>query len=507
LPKQKRSFRPEKRAEIADFKSKWQRTITCAHLVCKKACVIFSTVSIGSISISMALHDLLRFAFQNLLRAKLRNTLTIIGVGVGTAALVSMLSYGSGLQKTFTDEFSDLELFNTVRISPTSNEFASLVNFSNRIFKGEKKKETNLVVLTPEVLKRVKLLAADVAPGSIVYPEIIFPCRLSLDTLDTPVLAEALPATMRNITGYNQIRYGSFFESDSSKEVVVSEILLNRLGVKNPQDALGKTITLTTVALDFKKIMAMASGFGVGGGLPIAERKYQFRIGGIMDKEIQKLSSGLRLIMPIATAEGLERLNFISTIDLLRRTEQREGYQAIVVRVRNPNEAEVVKDALQKIKLNATSFADEFEEFKRLFILFDMALAVVGTIALVVATLGITNTMIMSIMERYREIGIMKAVGANDSDVRRIILVESAVIGFFGGMLGLLLGKLGTMGVNALANYYVQKQAGTELAFFYFPSWLVISAIVFSILISMLAGLYPANRAARIEPVEALKYQ
>jgi putative ABC transport system permease protein len=455
----------------------------------------------------MALHDLLRFAFQNLLRAKLRNTLTIIGVGVGTAALVSMLSYGSGLQKTFTDEFSDLELFNTVRISPTSNEFASLVNFSNRIFKGEKKKETNLVVLTPEVLKRVKLLAADVAPGSIVYPEIIFPCRLSLDTLDTPVLAEALPATMRNITGYNQIRYGSFFESDSSKEVVVSEILLNRLGVKNPQDALGKTITLTTVALDFKKIMAMASGFGVGGGLPIAERKYQFRIGGIMDKEIQKLSSGLRLIMPIATAEGLERLNFISTIDLLRRTEQREGYQAIVVRVRNPNEAEVVKDALQKIKLNATSFADEFEEFKRLFILFDMALAVVGTIALVVATLGITNTMIMSIMERYREIGIMKAVGANDSDVRRIILVESAVIGFFGGMLGLLLGKLGTMGVNALANYYVQKQAGTELAFFYFPSWLVISAIVFSILISMLAGLYPANRAARIEPVEALKYQ
>jgi putative ABC transport system permease protein len=456
----------------------------------------------------MTLHDLLRFAFENLRRAKLRNTLTIIGVGVGTAALVSMLAYGSGLQKTFTDEFSDLELFNTVRISPTSNEFASLINFSNRVFKGEKKKESNLVVLTPEVLEKVKTLAAEVAPNSIVYPEIIFPCRLALDTLDTPVLTEALPASMGKTAGYNQIRYGSFFESDSSKEVVVSEILLNRIGVKNPQDALGKTITLTTVTLDIRKLMTLPSmAFGVGGGLPIAERKYQFRIGGIMDKDIQKLSSGLRLIMPIATAEGLERLNFMSTIDLLRRTEQRDGYQAIVVRVGSPKEAEAMKDALQKIKLNATSFADEFEEFKRLFILFDMALAVVGTIALVVATLGITNTMIMSIMERYREIGIMKAVGANDSDVRLIILVESAVIGFFGGVLGLLLGKLGTMGVNALANYYVQKQAGTELAFFHFPSWLVISAIVFSILISMIAGLYPANRAARIEPVEALKYQ
>jgi hypothetical protein len=106
----------------------------------------------------MTLHDLLRFAFENLRRAKLRNTLTIIGVGVGTAALVSMLAYGSGLQKTFTDEFSDLELFNTVRISPTSNEFASLVNFSNRVFKGEKKKESNLVVLTPEVLKKSRRL-------------------------------------------------------------------------------------------------------------------------------------------------------------------------------------------------------------------------------------------------------------------------------------------------------------------------------------------------------------
>lgn len=456
----------------------------------------------------MTLRDLLRFAFQNLLRAKLRNALTIIGVGVGTAALVSMLAYGSGLQKTFADEFSDLELFNTVRVSPTNNEFASLVNFSNRVFKNEKKKDANAIILTPEVLENVKKVAAKVSPNAIVYPEIVFPCRLSIDTLDTPVLAEALPAAMGRTAGYNQIRYGTFFASDSAKEVVVSEILLNRIGVKNPQDALGKTITLTTVTLDFKKITSLSSmGFGVGGGLPIAERKYQFRISGIMDKDIQKLSSGLRLIMPMQTAEELERLNFISTIDLLRRTEQREGYQAIVARVSSPNEAELVKRELEAIKLNATSFADEFEEFKRLFILFDMALAVVGTIALVVATLGITNTMIMSIMERYREIGIMKAVGANDGDVRRIILVESAVIGFFGGALGLLLGKLGTMGVNALANYYVQKQAGTELAFFYFPSWLVMSAIMFSILISMLAGLYPASRAARIEPVEALKYQ
>jgi putative ABC transport system permease protein len=456
----------------------------------------------------MSFQDLIQFALQNMLRAKLRNVLTVVGVGVGTAALVSMLAYGSGLQKTFTDEFSDLELFNTVRVAPTKNDFASLVNFSNRVFKNEKKKEANEVVLTPEVLQKIKSAAAQAVPNAIVYPEIVFPCRLSLDTLDTPVLAEALPAAIGKISGYNQLRYGEFFESDSANTVVVSEILLNRIGVRNPQDALGKTITLTTIALDVKKVLSVSTiPFGVGGGLPVAERKYRFRIGGILDKDIQKLSSGLRLIMPLQTAERLERLNFMSTIDLLRRTEQKEGYQAIIVRTANQKEAEQMKDVLEKIKLNATSFADEFEEFKRLFVLFDMALAVVGTIALVVATLGITNTMIMSIMERYREIGIMKAVGASDGDVRKIILVESSVIGFFGGALGLLLGKLGTMGVNALANIYVSRQAGTDLQFFYFPEWLVLSALLFSVLISILAGLYPANRAARIEPVEALKYQ
>lgn len=456
----------------------------------------------------MTLRDLLRFAAQNLLRAKLRNALTIIGVSVGVAALVSMLAYGAGLQKTFTDEFTDLELFNTVRIAPTSNDFSSLVNLSNRVFKNEKKKEANLVVLTPDVLEKAKKAALEVAPNAIVYPEIIFPCRLALDTLDAPVLAEALPASMGGVAGYNQIRYGKFFESDSAKEVVVSEILLNRLGAKNPESVIGKSVTLTTIALDVGKLLSLSSmPFGVGGGLPIAERKYQFRVAGIMDKDIQKLSSGLRLIVPLQTAEKLERLNFISTIDLLRRTEQREGYQAIIVRVGSPKEAERVKAALETIKLNATSFSDEFEEFKRLFVLFDMALAVVGTIALVVATLGITNTMIMSIMERYREIGIMKAVGASDGDVRKIILVESAVIGFLGGALGLLLGKLGTMGVNALANYYVRRQAGTDLAFFHFPDWLVASAMLFAIAVSVVAGLYPANRAARIEPVEALKHQ
>jgi putative ABC transport system permease protein len=457
----------------------------------------------------MSQKDLFAFAFMNLKRAKLRNTLTMLGVAIGTAALVSMLSYGTGLQKTFTDEFSDLELFNTVRIASTKSDLSNLLSFSKKTVKNRNKPESdNEVVLTKEVLTQVEKLATEISPSTMVYPEIVFPCKIFIDSMQTAVMTEALPASIRNTPGYNQIRYGKFFESDSSNEVVVSEILLNRMGIEYPESVIGKPLKLVTITLDPAKIAAYAAvPLGMNGNLPVAEKEYTFIIGGVLDKNIQKLSSGLRLILPMQSAQKLQRLNFLSTIDLLRKTQQKDGYQAIIIRTQNQADAEKAKVATEKIGLNPTSFTEQFNEFKRLFVIFDMALGVVGTIALIVATLGITNTMIMSIMERYREIGIMKAVGASDGDVRKIILVESAVIGLVGGIGGVVLGRLATSGINQLANIYVVKQTGAELTFFYFPVWLVGSAILFSIAVSIIAGFYPANRAAKVQPVEALRHQ
>lgn len=459
----------------------------------------------------MTFNDLIQFAVQNLLRSKLRTALTTIGVAIGSGALVSMVAYGTGTQKNFTDEFQDLELFNTVRITPTRVDLSTLFSLSKRMTKSKSDRfeNKNEVVLTDSTVDLIRQAASGAAEQRvIVYPEVIFPTKLVFDTVETAVMTEALPAEMGSLPGYKEIHYGKFFDSDSSEDVIISEILLNRIGIENPEDAIGKMLSLTTISLDAQKMMQYAtSPLMFSGGLPVSEQTYQFRIGGILSKDIQKLSNGFRLIMPIETSKRINRLNFLSTFDLLRKQAQKSGHQAIIVRAASQKDAERVKTAVETIGLNPTSFTDQFEEFKKLFILFDMALAIVGTIALVVATLGITNTMIMSIMERYREIGIMKAVGASDGDVRKIFVVESAVIGFVGGLSGIVLGWLVTRGINALANYFVTKQAGTELDFFYFPAWLLFASVIFSVTISLLAGLYPANRAARIEPVEALRYQ
>jgi len=456
----------------------------------------------------MKFSALLKFSFENLVRSKLRTVLTILGVMIGSAALVAMIAYGVGLQKTFSDEFSDLELFSTVRVTSSSFDVSDILSYSKKAVRNlNENQNDNFIRLDDSILTVVKKAVHPIFPDAMVYPETVFPCKISIDTFRTAVICEALPAGISKYKGYNQLKVGRFFQSDSTNEVVISEILLNRMGVEQPDQALGKAIKVTTVSWDFSKLMS--GGFLALMGmadLPVREYNYNFKIVGVISDDVQKLSSGFKLIMPITTAKNMKRMHLMSSVSLLKQSNQKGGYTAIVVRTENQKQSQVVKDTIKAIGLNASSFTDSFNQFKKLFLVFDLALAIVGMIALVVATLGITNTMIMSIMERYREIGIMKALGASDEDIRQVFLVESAIIGFVGGIGGVLLGKFVTVFINKLVNIYVIKQAGTVLAFFHFPFWLVLSAVIFSVLISTIAGLYPANRAAKIQPVEALRY-
>ena len=130
---------------------------------------------------------------------------------------------------------------------------------------------------------------------------------------------------------------------------------------------------------------------------------------------------------------------------------------------------------------------------KRAFIILDIVLSLIGSIALAVSSLGIVNTMVMSILERTREIGIMKAIGGSDGDIRRIFLIEASAIGFFGGVTGVVLGWLVGRIINFGANVYIQQQGGTPGNLFSLPFWLIGGAIGFSIAVSLIAGSYPGR--------------
>jgi putative ABC transport system permease protein len=174
--------------------------------------------------------------------------------------------------------------------------------------------------------------------------------------------------------------------------------------------------------------------------------------------------------------------------------------------VRKSKEVSNVEDKIKGLGFNTFSIVDASKGITRFFRILDTFLAVFGSLALAVATLGIVNTLVMAILERRREIGIMKAIGASDSDVERIFSMEAISMGLFGGLFGVALGWLIGRTINFATNIYLQRQDVRPESYWYVPLWLVIGGITFSIVVSWVAGRYPASRAARLDPVQALRH-
>jgi putative ABC transport system permease protein len=211
-------------------------------------------------------------------------------------------------------------------------------------------------------------------------------------------------------------------------------------------------------------------------------------------------------MLPLALAREIEATAVTGPQALARALPRNRTYASLVVKVRTAAATQDVEDALKRLGYSVFSINDALQGAKRAFLILDIVLSLIGSIALAVSSLGITNTMVMSILERTREIGVMKAIGASDADVRRIFLVEASVIGVAGGVFGVVFGWLVGRVINFGANIYIQNQGGTPGDLFSLPLWLIAGAIGFSWVVSLLAGSYPAARAARLDPIQALRH-
>jgi hypothetical protein len=211
------------------------------------------------------------------------------------------------------------------------------------------------------------------------------------------------------------------------------------------------------------------------------------------------------LLLPVERAKRFREANQDPLARMGEALAGDAGYQSATVRVVDPTQMQSVFEQLNKMGFRAFSLTNQVEEIKRVFLIVNGSLALIGGIALLVASFGISNTMIMSITERTREIGIMKAIGGADGEIMRIFFFEASLIGFVGGVFGVLAGYLIDRVANALVNSYIVKSA-TEVEFFSIPWYLWGGAILFAILISLLAAVYPAFRAARVDPIRALRH-
>jgi putative ABC transport system permease protein len=166
-----------------------------------------------------------------------------------------------------------------------------------------------------------------------------------------------------------------------------------------------------------------------------------------------------------------------------------------------------VEDAVKAMGFGAFSIIDATKNVQLFFTVFDLLLGIFGSLALTVASLGIINTLVMAILERRREIGILKALGAADRDVQRLFFAEAGVMGLAGGVFGVVLGWLIGKALTFGTNYYLHRQNLPPIDLSSVPWWMAVAAIVFSVVVSLAAGIYPASRAAKLNPVEALRYE
>jgi len=175
--------------------------------------------------------------------------------------------------------------------------------------------------------------------------------------------------------------------------------------------------------------------------------------------------------------------------------------------VKSASLVEATEAKIKGLGFGAFSLLDASKSLRIFFSVFDLLLGIFGSLALAVATLGIINTLVMAILERRREIGVLKALGAADRDVKQLFFVEAGVMGLAGGVGGVLFGWLIGRSLTLGTNLYLKRQdlPGVEISAV--PWWLVGGAIGFAVLVSLAAGLYPASRAAKLNPVDALRYE
>jgi len=222
------------------------------------------------------------------------------------------------------------------------------------------------------------------------------------------------------------------------------------------------------------------------------------------------------IIIPAATARRLTT-GGISTepAELMAAVSRRQlfgggdadgkSYSRVTLALEPRTSHKAVRDSVEAIGFRAFSYAEEFDQIRKFFFYFDLVLGVIGAIALITASLGIVNTMFMSIVERTREIGVLKVLGSDDRDVGLLFLIESGVIGAIGSVAGIIGGWIITRIASLVARAIMENMDAEAIELFALPLWLIVAAFVFGVLVSILAGFFPARRAARVDPVVALR--
>ena len=450
--------------------------------------------------------DLTELAVRNLREAVLRNSLTTLGVAVGVASLVAMLSLGVGLQQLASQRLERSGLFNAIFVAPRS-EFHGF---------GRRREEPPPTPGESKPLDETARRELEKLPNVIeVYPQVRFMTEVRYGGNPFPVVVSGVPDSARTDGAFDGMQ-GKFFTGADADEAILQIEFAKDLS-KTPASLIGKDLVLRyperqamPEPVGNKAAPASAAEGTPTAGFTVVLREKKLRIVGIISTEPMGGFGGMghsRLFIPLNIAEKLRIAQASDLREMMRGQASANAYSNLTVRVIGPQQVEAVEAAIKKMGFAAFSLLDTTRNLRLFFTVFDLLLGIFGSLALAVATLGIINTLVMAILERRREIGVLKALGAADRDVQQLFFAEAGVMGLAGGVLGVALGWLIGRALTLGTDIYLRRQQLPEVNVSSVPWWLVVGAILFALVVSLAAGIYPASRAAKLNPVEALRYE
>lgn len=421
----------------------------------------------------MKVRDILTTTLGNLGRHKARTALTATGVIVGILTIVTMVSLGIGVQKEMRSAFGSVGL-ESVRLFPVEEEVGAYSLF------GEPERTK---LLTPRLVH--ELQGRDGVAG--VEPVLRLPLsmRLTVELEGQEVMATAWGPFPGSIPEPFDVGPQTLAGQDSPPEagggVVLGEGLLTALG-RNREDLAG------LIGQEIGIVLYAPRGDSL---------KLNLQIAGITDQRQNTIG--------LALPDRLAMLKWwYDDEDYLAH----RGYDEVFIRSRSLRDAGQIVDWLSSQGYEVRSIKAMLDMANRGMIILQTMLGSIGGLALLVASIGIANTMIMAVYERTKEIGILKAVGAAPGQIRLLFVVEAAFIGLLGGVVGTILGWVLGKGLNWLILEIMRwQEVNVRGTFFVVSWWLVAGALVFATLVGLFAGLYPAARAARLAPLDALHYE
>ncbi|HLZ43755.1 MAG TPA: FtsX-like permease family protein [Candidatus Sulfotelmatobacter sp.] len=466
----------------------------------------------------MRVPDLTELALRNLRESLLRNSLTTVGISVGVASLVAMLSLGIGLQQMASRRLMKSGLFDTIVVT-SRRELRGMGREEER--KGPPPGESRVLDEPARAeIERIPNVAE-------AYPDIRFATELRFDDKPHLTMVSALPESAKTNDAFEGMQ-GNFFSSDGAPEAILqksfAEELLGKtpaLGASEPsvselaRPLLGKELTMR-YAQRASSPPGPAANAGTsapedvsGAAYSVVSREQKLKIVGVSDLDPESMRGPTRakVFLPLKLAESLHVMLPTDLREIARADSDQPVYSSISVRVKNPAQIQGVEDAIKKMGFSAFSILDASRGLRQFFAVLYAFLGIFGSLALMVASIGIVNTLVMAILERRREIGIMKAIGASDGDVKKLFFAEAGAMGVLGGMVGVALGWAIGQVINLGTNVYLKRQSLPPEHFWAVPWWLVGGAILFAFVVSLVSGLYPAGRAARLDPVQALRYE